>query len=99
MFIISVLALILVGTDQSEETAALVDLVDNGANLLKAVDCLLRDIHTLNGVSGKWTLIVRVMSVSLISCTLCNVPCAIILSTSSYCVLPAIYTVYCKCMY
>ncbi|XP_064385250.1 uncharacterized protein LOC135334123 isoform X3 [Halichondria panicea] len=40
------------GTDQSEETAALVDLVENGANLLRAVDCLLRDIHTLSGVSG-----------------------------------------------
>ncbi|XP_064389765.1 uncharacterized protein LOC135337740 isoform X3 [Halichondria panicea] len=38
--------------DQSEETAALVDLVENGANLLRAVDCLLRDIHTLSGVSG-----------------------------------------------
>ncbi|XP_064404111.1 uncharacterized protein LOC135349511 isoform X2 [Halichondria panicea] len=38
--------------DQSDETAALVDLVENGANLLRAVDCLLRDIHTLSGVSG-----------------------------------------------
>ncbi|XP_064384748.1 uncharacterized protein LOC135333670 isoform X2 [Halichondria panicea] len=38
--------------DQSEETAALVDLVENGANLLRAVDCLLRDIHTLSAVSG-----------------------------------------------
>ncbi|XP_064389780.1 uncharacterized protein LOC135337741 isoform X5 [Halichondria panicea] len=38
--------------DQSEETAALVDLVDNGANLLRTVDCLLRDIRTLSGVSG-----------------------------------------------
>ncbi|XP_064389781.1 uncharacterized protein LOC135337743 [Halichondria panicea] len=38
--------------DQSEETAALVDLVDNGANLLRVVDCLLRDIRTLSGVSG-----------------------------------------------
>ena len=47
------LALILNGTDQSEETAALVDLVENGANLLRAVDCLLRDIHTLSGVSGE----------------------------------------------
>ncbi len=50
------LALILVGTDQSEETAALVDLVENGANLLRAVDCLLRDIHTLSEVSGEYTL-------------------------------------------
>ena len=48
------LALILNGTDQSEETAALVDLVENGANLLRAVDCLLRDIHTLSGVSGEF---------------------------------------------
>ncbi|XP_064384761.1 uncharacterized protein LOC135333677 isoform X2 [Halichondria panicea] len=38
--------------DQSEETAALVDLVENGANLLRAVDCLLRDMRTLSGVSG-----------------------------------------------
>ncbi|XP_064384980.1 uncharacterized protein LOC135333886 isoform X2 [Halichondria panicea] len=38
--------------DQSDETAALVDLVENGANLLRTVDCLLRDIHTLSGVSG-----------------------------------------------
>ncbi len=50
------LALILNGTDQSEETAALVDLVEDGANLLRAVDCLLRDIHTVNGVSGECTL-------------------------------------------
>ncbi len=45
--------LILNDTDQLEETAALVDLVENGANLLRAVDCLLRDIHTLSGVSGE----------------------------------------------
>ncbi len=51
-----VLALILNGTDQSEETAALVYLVENGANLLRVVDCLLRDIHTLSGVSGECTL-------------------------------------------
>ncbi|XP_064385275.1 uncharacterized protein LOC135334138 [Halichondria panicea] len=38
--------------DQSEETAALIDLVENGANLLRAVDRLLRDMHTLSGVSG-----------------------------------------------
>ncbi|XP_064384751.1 uncharacterized protein LOC135333672 isoform X2 [Halichondria panicea] len=38
--------------DRSEETVALVDLVENGANLLRAVDCLLRDIHTLSGFSG-----------------------------------------------
>ena len=50
------LALILNGTDQSDETAALVDLVENGANLLRAVDCLLRDIHILSGVSGEFTL-------------------------------------------
>ncbi len=43
-------------TDQSEETAALVDLVENGANLLRAVDCLLRDMRTLSGVSGECTL-------------------------------------------
>ena len=49
-------SLILNGTDQSEKTAALVDLVENGANLLRAVDCLLRDIHTLSGVSGEYTL-------------------------------------------
>ncbi len=55
------LALILNGTDQSDETAALVDLVENGANLLRVVDCLLRDIHTLSGVSGECTLFVRVM--------------------------------------
>ncbi len=48
------LALILNGTDQSEETAALVDLVENGANLLRAVDSLLRDIRTLSGVSGEY---------------------------------------------
>ena len=50
------LALILNGTDQSEETAALIDLVENGANLLRAVDRLLRDMHTLSGVSGECTL-------------------------------------------
>ena len=55
------LALILNGTDRSEETVALVDLVENGANLLRAVDCLLRDIHTLSGFSGECTLIVRIM--------------------------------------
>ena len=62
------LALILNGTDQSEETAALVDLVENGANLLRAVDCLLRDIHTLSAVSGKCTLLsesVHVLSIYL----------------------------------
>ena len=58
------LALILNGTDQSEETAALVDLVENGANLLRAVDCLLRDIHTLSGVSGEFTLSESVYRVS-----------------------------------
>ena len=58
------LALILNGTDQSEETAALVDLVDNGANLLRTVDCLLRDIRTLSGVSGEFTLSESVYRVS-----------------------------------
>ncbi|XP_064388722.1 uncharacterized protein LOC135336790 isoform X2 [Halichondria panicea] len=38
--------------NQSEETAALVDLVENGANLLRSVDSLLKDIHTLSGFSG-----------------------------------------------
>ena len=46
----------MVRTDQSKETAALVDLVKNGANLMRAVDCLLRDIRTLSGVSGECTL-------------------------------------------
>ena len=48
-------------TDQSEETAALVDLVENGANLLRSVDSLLKDIHTLSGFSGECKLIVGVM--------------------------------------
>ncbi len=51
--IIGGVPLILNDTDQLEETAALVDLVENGANLLRAVDCLLRDIRTLSGVSGE----------------------------------------------
>ncbi len=59
------LSLILNGTDQSEETAALVDLVENGANLLRTVVSLLRDINTLNAVNGEciinYTCIVRVM--------------------------------------
>ena len=39
----------MVYTDQSEEAAALVDLVENGANLLRAVDLALREIDTLSG--------------------------------------------------
>ncbi|XP_064384769.1 uncharacterized protein LOC135333680 isoform X3 [Halichondria panicea] len=38
--------------DQSEEAAALVDLVENGANLLRAVDLALREIDTLSGNTG-----------------------------------------------
>ena len=45
-------------SDQSEETAALADLVENGANLLRSVDCLLTDIHTLSGFSGECMYIV-----------------------------------------
>ena len=38
-------------TDQSEETAALVDLVETGANLLRTVDSLLKDVRTFNEIS------------------------------------------------
>ncbi len=37
-------------TDQSEETAALVDLVESGANLLRTVDSLLKDVQRLTEI-------------------------------------------------
>ena len=37
-------------TDQSEETAALTDLVDSGANLLKTLEHLLKDIQMLDDI-------------------------------------------------
>ena len=40
-------------TDQSEETAALVDLVESGAGLLRTVDRLLRDMKILSAVDGE----------------------------------------------
>ncbi len=49
MFMISSVRISMVYTDQSEEAAALVDLVENGANLLRAVDLALREIDTLSG--------------------------------------------------
>ena len=42
--------IILILTDQSEETAALTDLVDGGANLLKTLEHLLKDIHMLDDI-------------------------------------------------
>ena len=39
-------------TDQLEETAALVDLVESGVNLLKTVDCVFRDLQTLSAVGA-----------------------------------------------
>ncbi len=52
MFMISSVRISMVYTDQSEEAAALVDLVENGAKLLRAVDLALREIT----LSGKCTL-------------------------------------------
>ena len=40
-------------SDQSEMSAALIDLVESGANLLRAVDCLLRDMQTLSTLSSE----------------------------------------------
>ena len=39
-------------TDQSEETAALVDLVESGAGLLRTVDGLFRDMRILSDVGA-----------------------------------------------
>ncbi len=39
-------------TDLSEETAALVDLVENGAYLLRTVDSILKDVNTVSEISG-----------------------------------------------
>ena len=41
---------LIVLTDQSEKVAALEDLVEGGANLLRTVDGLLRDIQTLGDI-------------------------------------------------
>ncbi len=40
-------------TDQSEETAALVDLVDSGASLLDTVNYLLTEVHVVSEISGE----------------------------------------------
>ena len=37
--------------DKSEEKAALIDLVEGGAGLFRSVDCLLKDIQKLSGIS------------------------------------------------
>ena len=44
-------------TDQCEETAALVDLVESGASLLRTMDSLLNDVHRLNKISGSMLLL------------------------------------------
>ncbi len=56
MFTISLTSLdnllpcILNGTDQSEETAALADLVEIGASLLNTVNYLLKDVHAVSKI-------------------------------------------------
>lgn len=40
--------------DSSEETAALSDLVSNGAKLTDTVDCLLNNVHTLNEITSMY---------------------------------------------
>ena len=39
--------------DQSEKTAALVDLVESGTSLLKTIDSLLKDINTISDIDAK----------------------------------------------
>ena len=39
--------------DKSEEAIAVEDLINNGANLMKAVECLLKDIHFLKTITSK----------------------------------------------
>ncbi len=38
-------------TDQCEETAALIDLVESGTNLLRTVDFLLLDVQRVSEIS------------------------------------------------
>ena len=40
--------------DHSEKSAALDDLVESGARLLRAVDCLLRYMQTLRVLRGEF---------------------------------------------
>ena len=51
--IMIVYAYIVIPADQSEETAALVDLVESGASLLNTIDSLLKDIYTLSEIAAK----------------------------------------------
>ena len=39
--------------DHFEETAAIVDLVEGGANLLKTINSLLKDINTVSDIDAK----------------------------------------------
>ena len=59
-------------TDQSEETDALVNLVESGADLLKTVSCLLRDMQTLSVVESKYLNAISV-TVSEVFCTTANI--------------------------
>ena len=56
MFVLIMLLLneiAIIFTAKYEETDALIDLVENGANLLKSVACLLKDTETLNELSSE----------------------------------------------
>ena len=68
--------------DQSEETAALVDLVESGASLLRTVNNLLEDLQTLSAVNSKCYIYVTFRCLfCTCSITTCTFQCKLLLYT------------------